>query len=81
MILKRIKWFFLRWHWHDCSQCWELSYTFAGRSRATVWPNGTWHTWKKCGTGGENGVRGYEGQEIWSIKIQAFEACIRQGLV
>lgn len=25
-----------------------------GRCRATVWPNGTWHTWDTDGVGGEN---------------------------
>lgn len=27
-----------------------------GRVRATVWDNGTWHTWDEDGVGGENGV-------------------------
>jgi hypothetical protein len=64
----------LRWHWHDGPQEWRLSIARFGKYRATVWPNGVWHTWDRDGIGGENGVAG----EVWLAKAAAYDACIRQ---
>lgn len=36
----------------DGTHTWELMYK--RQSQATVWMNGTWGTWDKNGTGGEN---------------------------
>ena len=43
----------LRWCWIKGQ--WELKTCFGlGRSIATVFKNGVWHTWNKNGSGGEN---------------------------
>jgi hypothetical protein len=44
-------------HWHQPAD-YELSEPGRGvgvaRGRASVWNNGTWHTWDRAGVGGEN---------------------------
>ncbi len=43
------------WKWNKNLKQWDLKSCFGfGRSCATVWNNGTWHTWNKLGIGGEN---------------------------
>ena len=68
---------FLRWYWCDSTQTWNLRLTPFGRSRATVWLNGTWATWDKNGMGGENSFE----REIWQSKAEAYWACVRQGFI
>lgn len=58
-----------------------------GRNRATVWPNGVWHTWDTDGIGGENGAAVREDGEVrrpdmWiraDAMDQAVAAVVRQG--
>ena len=73
--VKRLVRFFTRWYWHDGPQEWHLSTTPMGRNRATVWPNGVWHTWNRHGTGGEN----WEEKTVESAKSEAYYSCIKQG--
>lgn len=53
---------------------WKL-YDEMGRARATVWANGTWHTWNEDGVGGENGTTG----DAWYAQHEAVKALVRQG--
>jgi protein gp37 len=45
-----------------------------GTNLATVWPNGTWHTWDAVGTGGENSVEA----SVDAAKSEAIAALCRQ---
>ena len=54
---KRAIRYLVRWYWIDACQEWQLRLTPFGRNRATVFPNGVWHTWDKNGIGGENSRR------------------------
>lgn len=47
------------------------------RCVATVWENGTWHTWDKNGVGGENSVE----IDVRRAKIEASASAIEQGFV
>lgn len=52
------------------SVCWKQSW-------ATVWDNGTWHTWDENGVGGENSVE----ESVEAAKREAFESAMRQGFI
>lgn len=76
----------MRWYWSEQYQCWFLKRWRFGRSRATVWPNGVWHTWDGDGVGGENSQCKYaEHMEFearhFAAKREAWEACERQGFI
>lgn len=45
------------------------------RAVATVWENGTWHTWDQWGTGGENSSEG----TVQRAKVEAAASAIEQG--
>lgn len=45
------------------------------RHAATVWPNGTWHTWDDDGVGGENGCA----LTVTQAKQEAEESVVWQG--
>lgn len=47
----------------------------SGKPAATVWDNGTWHTWDTDGVGGENDVE----KSIGEAKRQAVAAVVAQG--
>lgn len=47
------------------------------RHVATVWPNGTWHTWDKWGVGGENSAE----DTVAEAKVQAAASAIAQGFI
>jgi len=47
------------------------------RTVATVYPNGTWFTWDKNGTGGENA----SGATVGEAKVDAAGCAIRQGFI
>ena len=55
---------------------WELLRT-DGTSAATVWENGTWHTWDQNGTGGENSSR----NTVINAKMEALLSAINQGFI
>lgn len=44
---------------------------------ATVWANGTWHTWNRNGSGGENSVE----KTARAAKIEAAASAIEQGFI
>lgn len=46
-----------------------------GKLAATAWDNGTWHTWDRRGTGGENSKQ----RRLFSALEEAFRATIVQG--
>jgi hypothetical protein len=58
---------------------WHLEYCPKKRWRrvATVWPNGTWHTWDKNGTGGWNDIAPTVGQ----ARLAAAGAALLQGFI
>lgn len=68
---------------HDASMGkvvrWDLMVGRKGRRRsaATVWDNGTWHTWDKDGVGGENDVE----KTVALAKIEAAASAIAQGFI
>lgn len=47
------------------------------RCVASVWDNGTWHTWDQRGIGGENSVE----DSVERAKIEAAASAISQGFV
>ena len=74
-----------RWVWSVKFQSWGLKTPF-GKSKATVWPNGTWHTWDSDGGGLENSIA--EACEFMpfedrhhAAKREAWESCERQQLI
>lgn len=74
----------LAWKWSEREQGWNLMQD--GHSHATVWPNGTWHTWDADGVGGENSVCKYAEvmpfeNRHFAAKREAWEACERQGFI
>ena len=57
------------WREHGTEMpCWSQRW-------ATVWDNGTWHTWNRQGHGGENARE----KNVETAKAQAYLAAIRQG--
>ena len=74
------------WTWSVKYQQWDLRFTRFGRSIATVWPNGIWHTWDENGTGGENSeccqakYMDFENRHF-AAKTEAWESCERQGFI
>lgn len=52
---------------------WEL--LVGGRTAATVWDNGTWHTWDRSGTGMENDTA----RDAQSAKWIAYCSALGQG--
>ncbi len=72
------------WVWSERNQCWNLK---AGEhSHATVWPDGTWHTWDTDGVGGENDVCKYSEYMPFenrhhAAKREAWASCERQGFI
>jgi hypothetical protein len=59
-------------HWHQPAD-YELAHK--GKGRASVWENGTWHTWDTRGVGGENGRE----SSVEDAICEAEAAVIRQG--
>lgn len=57
----------------SCNQ--ELHLMAGKRHLATVWHNGTWHTWDRQGIGGENSQE----KTIEEAQTQAELALVRQG--
>lgn len=55
--------------------CWDLRYR--GRAVATVWGNGTWHTWDADGVGGENSQE----LTVAQAKLEAAGSAIEQGFI
>lgn len=87
--MRRILRFFLRktlrWKWSERNQEWNLV-TLFGKTRATVWPNGTWHTWDARGTGGENSKCKYAEFRRFedlhhAAKVEAWESCEKQKFI
>lgn len=80
---KLLRWL-LRWRWDGKLQEWNLRRPF-GRSYATVWTNGVWHTWSKNGTGGWNDAvtDSYCSTEdlVEVAKRQAWIACAKQKFI
>jgi hypothetical protein len=74
-IFRRVILYFLRWHWADWAQEWQLSFSPFGRCRASVYPNGVWYTWDEDGIGGENSKE----DKVWKAKSSAFTSLVRQG--
>jgi hypothetical protein len=74
-----------KWYWSVENQEWDLRLPF-GKTKATVWPNGVWHTWDSDLCGGENSIcelREYRPYEDWhhQAKREAFKSCIEQGFI
>jgi len=55
---------------------WELLRA-DGTSAATVWENGTWHTWDQGGTGGENSAQ----DTVSNAQMEAMLSVINQGFL
>lgn len=55
---------------------WDLLRT-DGTSAATVWENGTWHTWDADGVGGENSSQ----DTVSNAKMEALLSAINQGFL
>ena len=68
----------VRWDWccDDGKYHWELSRA-DGTSAATVWENGSWHTWDQDGVGGENSRE----DTVSESKIEAMLSAINQGFI
>lgn len=72
----------LGWHWSDVSPHgarngeWNLL-RLNGKSAATVWPNGVWHTWDEDGVGGENSSAG----NVFIALRAAEDSAIEQGFI
>jgi len=73
-MIRKFKLRLMKWYWWDAAQEWNLRLTWFGRTKATVWNNGVWHTWDDNGFGGENS----EEKSVENAKISAFNALIRQ---
>jgi len=65
----------LQWVWSDDRHEWNLKHD--GRTVATVWDNGYWHTWDHQGIGGENSVE----ETVKQAKIEAASSAIEQGFI
>ena len=66
-------------NWIKHGENWQL---YVGRGKrprcvATVYRNGTWFTWDRNGTGGENSVN----SNIEEAKIEAAGCAVRQGFI
>lgn len=77
---------FYIWKWNVRYQQWDLRCTRFGRSVATVWPNGEWHTWDNHGCGGWNSKCKYcdfipFADRHFAAKREAWEACEKQGFL
>ena len=61
---------------------WDCSPPGSNHVCATLWANGTWHTWNDDGVGGENGVENplLHDDVIAKAKEEAVAACERSGL-
>jgi hypothetical protein len=58
--------------------CWNLMVNDgSGRAAATVWDNGTWHTWDQSQVGGENSRE----ESVEKAKIEAAASAIDQGFI
>jgi len=62
------------WFWAATHKEWNLRQKNNAPSRATVFPNGVWHTWDHNGVGGENS----SAATVDAAKSEAFEAAKRQ---
>jgi hypothetical protein len=65
----------VRWEFSEHQRQWNL--LVQGRSAATVWDNGTWHTWDRQHTGGENSQE----TTVERAKIEAAASAIAQGFI
>ena len=63
-------------YWKRVGDEWRLQVGMV-RHVATVWDNGTWHTWDRRGTGGENDVEA----TVARAKIEAAASAIAQGFI
>ena len=75
-----------RWYWRESDQGWHLRVMPWGRARASVWTNGTWHTWDADSCGGENDVvdaRFVDHHEelAYAAKRRAWDSAIKQGFL
>jgi len=61
------------WQWRHDPECYTLC-RLRGQAAATVWTNGTWHTWNLDGIGGENSTEATVDQAMH----QALAAVFRQ---
>jgi hypothetical protein len=67
----------LGWEWRKQQEGhWDLIAP-SGKMAATVWPNGTWHTWDEDGTGGQNSVERGE-HRMGEAKRQAWASLWEQ---
>ena len=71
---KRIVRYYVKWYWVDACQEWQLRLTRFGRTRATVFTNGVWHTWNENGVGGEN----WKEDTVEQAKRQAYYSLVGQ---
>ncbi len=63
-------------YWKRVNEVWRLQ---VGERRyvATVWDNGTWHTWNRNNCGGENAQE----KTVELAKIEAAASAIAQGFI
>jgi hypothetical protein len=65
-----------RVYWVNEDGEWRL-YVSNRRYVATVWPNGTWHTWDRDKCGAENSVE----STVKQAKVEAAASAIAQGFI
>ena len=63
-------------YWRRVGNEWRL-YVSKLQYVATVWDNGTWHTWDRLGTGGENAAE----ETVERAKVEAAASAIAQGFI
>jgi hypothetical protein len=63
------------WEFYPQQNAWMP--TYRKRVVATVWTNGTWHTWDENGVGGENSNE----KTVEEAKRQAGGSAILQGFI
>jgi hypothetical protein len=62
--------------WEKFGDEWKLLVEDRGHA-ASVWDNGTWHTWDRNGVGGENFIE----KTVLRAKIEAAASAIAQGFI
>lgn len=65
------------WFWSHAHKEWNLRKRHNSPSRATVFPNGVWHTWDHDGVGGENA----SSATVDAAKDEAFASAKAQGFL
>ena len=66
-----------KWVFDEKENCWELVVKGRKCPAATVWNNGTWHTWDRDGVGGENSKE----ESVHKAKIESSASAIMQGFI